>query len=337
MKFVNGDESSSDIGKRLLVDAILEGSVQREANNIRITLQLVSVRTGEQIWAGKFDGDSEALLDLQDLIASELFEKVIFPRSNEQRADLTKRPTNNAEAYEKYLLGRYHWNTRTEEGFNRAIDYFEQAASSDPSFAEAFSGLGDTYIGLYDYGIKPAKETIPKARTAISRALQLDPNSAETYSTLSAIQFLYDRDPREAESSIRRAIELNPQYGTARLRYGWYLTVMGRFDEAARELEIARQIDPTSAIVQTNIGYLYLSSGQIEKAEKQFYDVIETNPSFSLPYWYLGGIYFHQNKKREMLEKYLTADGLDSGSDVSEEVRQIWNATNETTALARWT
>jgi DNA-binding winged helix-turn-helix (wHTH) protein/TolB-like protein/tetratricopeptide (TPR) repeat protein len=317
-------------GRTLQVDAVIDGRIHRQGDELRLNMQMISVATGEQIWSGQFDGNRNSLLDLQDVVANSLKTGVnIVGGAN------VKKPTENADAYDKYLLGRYHWNTRTGEGFTKSIAFFEQAVTLDPQFAEAFAGLGDAYVGLYDYGIRPADECIPKARAALDRSILIRPESAEAFSTLSAIQFLYDRDFPAAERSIKRSIELDPNYATARLRYGWYLTMFDRFDEARNELDAARKLDPTSAIVQTNTGYLALAENRDNEAETIFNTVKESNPTFSLPHWYLGGIYFRRGDRDVMLKHYLRAFEIDDQGS-SSEVSRILSSQGEKDALDSW-
>jgi DNA-binding winged helix-turn-helix (wHTH) protein/tetratricopeptide (TPR) repeat protein/TolB-like protein len=320
------------VGRSLEVDAVIDGRIHRQGDELRLNLQMISVVTGEQIWSGQFDGNRNSLLDLQDLVARSLKQGVDIAGG---RSIEKKNPTESSDAYDKYLLGRYHWNTRTAEGFTKAIVFFEQAVTIDPQFAEAFAGLGDAYVGLYDYGIRPAAECIPKARAALDRSILLRPESAEAFSTLSAIQFLYDRDFPAAERSIKRSIELDPNYATARLRYGWYLTIFDRFDEARSELHAARTLDPTSAIVQTNTGYLALAEGRDDEAEAIFNKVIDLNPTFSLPHWYLGGIYFRRGDRGVMLRHYFRAFEIDAQGS-SAEIGTVFDSQGEKPALDAW-
>lgn len=336
INYKNSEENPLEVGKTLAVDAVVEGRIQRENDKIRVTLQVLSVGSGEQIWARQFDGNADKLLSLQDEISSNLVKTLLTNSGNDQTQSLAEQPTENAEAYENYLKGRYHWNTRTAEGFEKAIGFFEQAIALDPKFAEAYSGLSDAHLGLYDYGIKKADETIPKAKNAVSRALQLKTNSSEAYSTLSAIQFLYDRENLAAEDSIKKSIEFNPQNPAAHMRYGWYLTINGRFNDAVPNLENALRLDPTSPIIQTNIGYLYACSGKLDEAERQFYKVLEITPNFSLPHWYLAAIYFRQGKKDEMYENYLKAFELDYGAELISQIREIKKTSGEQAALTAW-
>lgn len=335
-KFKNSEVSPLEIGKSLAVDAIVEGRIQREGERIRVTLQLLSVGRGEQLWSRQFDGEADKILSLQDEISANIAKTLFSSSADEQNAPLANQPTQSADAYENYLKGRYHWNTRTAEGFEKAIGFFEQAITLDPKFAEAYSGLSDAHLGLYDYGIKKADDTVPLAKTAVSRALQLKQNSSEAYSTLSAIQFLYDRDNQATEDSIKKSIEYNSQNAAAHMRYGWYLTMVERFDEALPNLENALRLDPTSPIIQTNIGYFYACSGKTEEADKIFQKVVETNPSFSLPRWYLAAIHFRRGAKEAMYENYLRAFELDYGKDSVAEIKEILQTKGETAALELW-
>lgn len=326
-KFSDADPIQA--GREMSVDAVLEGRIHREGDNLRLNIQLISVGSGDHIWSGQFNGKYSSLLDLQDAVGRSIAASIDpVPSQN-----TTAQATASAAAYDKYLLGRYHWNTRTEEGFNNAIGFFEQAVTLDPQFAQAYAGLGDAYVGLYDYGIKPADECIPKARAALNRSIQIRPESAEAFSTLAAIQFLYDRNTADAITSIERSISIDQNYPTARLRYGWMLTMLGRFAEAKTQLEKARELDPTSGIVQGNIGYLSLVTGNDAEAEKIFREVIGSNPKFSLPHWYLGGIYFHRGDRGAMFAEYLKAFEIDYGTDFSQKVEATLSSKGEAEAL----
>lgn len=323
------DTEPVQAGREMLVDAVLDGRIHREGDELRLTIQLISVNGGEQIWSGQFNGKYSSLLDLQDVVGRAIANSIDPSPQQNTFAQIT----SNAAAYDKYLLGRYHWNTRTEEGFNIAIEFFEQSVTLDPQFAQSYAGLGDVYVGLYDYGIRPADECIPKARAALNRSIQLRPESPEALSTLAAIQFLYDRNTADAIVSIERSINLDPNYPTARLRAGWMLTMLGRFNEAKIQLDKALELDPTSGIVQANIGYLSHVTGNDGEAERKFRNVIASNPQFSLPHWYLGGIYFRRGERNLMFVEYLKAFEIDYGIDTAKKVEAALSAKGEKEAL----
>ncbi len=335
-KYLESETLPVDFAKTLQVDAVLEGTFQRAENRLRVNVRLLRVADGTQIWAGTFDETETDIFKLQDSLSEQVAKSLRRNLTADERETLAKNPTENAEAYEAYLRGRYHWNSRSGEGFEKAVVFFEKAIALDAKFAEAYTGLSDTYLGFYDYGVKPADECIPQAKTAINQAIQLKPDSAEALATLGAIQFLYDRNWTDSEISIRRSIEVNPQYATAHLRYGWFLTMTGHFDEAKRELETALEQDPTSAIIQTTIGYLAACTGSTADAERRFNKMINANPNFSLPYWYLGSIYFERGDQNAMLETYLKAFDLDLGQDFSTKIREIRQTQGDAAALKYW-
>lgn len=335
-KYLETEAQPIDFARDLQVDAVLEGTFQRRENRLRVNVRLLRVADGTQIWTGIFDETETDIFKLQDSLSEQVAKSLRWNLTADERETLAKSPTTNAEAYENYLRGRYHWNKRTSDGFEKAVGFFEKAISLDAKFAEAFTGLSDAYLGFYDYGIKPADECIPQAKTAINQALQIKPDSAEALATHGSIQFLYDRNWADAEKSIRRSIEINPQYATAHLRYGWFLTINGRFEEAKRELETALEQDPTSAIIQTTIGYLATCMRNTADAERRFHQVITVNPNFSLPHWYLGEIYSMRGDRTAMFETYLKAFDLDLGKDFSPPIREIWQKQGEIEALKYW-
>ena len=249
---------------------------------------------------------------------------------------LHARPTSNNYAYQAYLRGRFHWNKRDLEGFRTAQELFEQVIALDQNFADAHAGLADVYLGFYDYGYKPATETVSKALASANQALQIDPRSAEAYSTIASIEFLHDRNIAAAEASFRRAIEMSPNTPTARLRFGWMLSVVGRLDEGLEQLQIAETVDPTSHIVQTNIAYNHILRRDLTAAEERLKNVLKTTTGFSLPHWYLGTVYYLQGKESEAIESYLKAYELDQGGKSINRVREAMATDGQKSAFLSW-
>ena len=332
--FARSDQDARDVGRQLGVDAVLDGRIQQEGDRLRVTIQLIRVATGENLWSDQFDGQADQILNLQDLISAKILQSLDANKGD--RPALARRPTDNPEAYEAYLRGRYHWNQRSLEGFNKALPFFEQAIALDPKFADAYAGLSDIHLGFYDYGYKSAADSIPLAMEAVNRSLLLDPSSSEAYSALGSIQFLYGRNWTEAEKALQKAIELKPNKPTPHLRYGWMLTVVGDLDRGLTELRIAQELDPTSPIIRANIGFNYLCRKDFDMAEKEFNAIINDNSTFSLPYWYLGTIYFQTGRKGLALEKYLKAFALDGNSKLVEEIRKRLAGGGEAQALQFW-
>lgn len=288
---VSAESDAVEIGRKLNVDAVLEGTIQRADGRLRVNARVVRTTTGEQIWADRFEQPATGLFELQDALSADIAKAFAFELNKADSDQMEHRGTGNVEAYEKYLRGRFYQSQNTAEGFNKSIDLYQQAAALDPNFAEAYAGIGDSNILLYNFGILPRAETIPKAREAVDRALNLNPDLSDAHTSNSLIQFLIDRNWPEAEKSLQRAIELNPNNADAYLRYGYFLISVGRFEEALDKLGKAREINPLSPIVGTNIGLAYLSARRYPEAIDQLEKTAAENPRFPLPLWILGTAY----------------------------------------------
>jgi serine/threonine-protein kinase len=240
-------EDVRQVGTRLNVGAVVEGSLRRIGDTLRVTAQLVNVADGYQLWAERYDRPSAEILSLEDDLARAIV-RALQPGST-VAIDVARTPTDNPEAYKLYLKGRYHVGKLTEADERTAIRYFDQAIGLDPTFALAYSGLADAYGFLYSAFLPPS-EGMPKAKAAARRALELDPTLAEAYASLGNIQMWYDWEWRQAEEAFQRAVSLNPNYATARHYYGQLLVFLGRIDEAGIQLNLARQLDPLSLNVE---------------------------------------------------------------------------------------
>lgn len=275
LKFTDSEQDAAEIGQKLNVDVILAGTIQENNHRLRLNLHPVSVATGEQIWAQNFDQPTGDIFSLQDAVSTRISQSLVFELQQTELATITKRPTRNTEAYEKYLRSRFYAAQNNEQGFAKAIELDEQAIALDPNFAEAHAGLADVYVLLYNFGYLPPNETIPKARQSINRALEINSKVYKVYPTLALIQFFYDLDYPAAEKSLHKAIEINPNQAYVYLRHGYFLTLVGKFDEALAELEKARELDPLSPLIQTNIAAVYYSQKRypetIERLEKNSY------------------------------------------------------------------
>lgn len=333
MKFLKSDEDSLEIGRQLLVDAILEGSVQREANKIRVTLQLVSIKNREQIWAEQFDGETDKLLELQNMVSGKLLDKLNLPLSKEQETLFTKRPTNNSEAYEEYLKGRYFWNKRTSESLNSAIAAFEKAVKIDPNFADAYVGLADSHYLLFDYSYDTSPVNVEMAKRNLDKALALNPNLPEAYSTLGLIQTTFDWNWKTAEESLRKAIQLSPNSPNAHHRYGTLLGRLRRFDEAVSEMKIAKQFDPTSTAINMNLGKVLMYAKLYDDSAAQLNLALKLEPKFAAPRWYLARCYWLKGNKKQGVEEWTKAIEADGDKDLADKILQILNSSDEKTAI----
>jgi Tfp pilus assembly protein PilF len=271
------------IGRELGVQYVLEGSVRRDAGKVRVSAQLIQMSDQTHLWARQYDRDLSNLLGLQGEIAQEIGDEIQLTLGENKSASAISKAQipKSYEAYDLYLKGRYFWNKRTPEGFEEAIKYFQQAIAKDPDYARAYAGLADCYALLPGYTMTiPQTEALPKARAAALKALQLDERLAEAHTSMALIAENYDWDWQTAEKEYRRAIELNPNYATAHHWYAEYLTWNGRFDEALRESERARQLDPLSLIIAADNAMIFYYSRQYDRAEKGFNAVLEMEPTF---------------------------------------------------------
>lgn len=283
MHYKTSQEPLDQIARELGVQYVLEGSVWRDADKMRVTAQLIQMKDQTHVWARQYDGDLSSLLVLQSEIALEIADEIqltLGAPGHGAPARVAAGPPQNAEAYDLYLRARYFWNQRTVEGFNRAIDYFQQAIAKDPSNARAYAGLADSYTLLDSYRGDPPGELLPKARVAALKALELDESLSEAHTSLALIVEDYDCDWKTAEKEYRRAIELNPNNATAHQWYAEYLGWLGRFDEALVESERARELDPLSLIIAVDNGQIFYYSRQYDLALAKFLAVREVDPNF---------------------------------------------------------
>ena len=280
-------QDSVATGRQLRVEAVLDGTVQREADTLRVTARLLRVGDGAVLWSGNFNEKFTNVFAVQDAISQDVAKTLIRNLSDEDRKLLTKRHTDNAEAYRAYLKGRYFWNKRTPEALEQGLGFFRQALDLDPTYASAYAGLADTYALLVWQDELPQKD-ISRAKAAAAKALDIDETLAEPHASLGFARFWYDWDFANAESEFRRAVELNPDYATAHHWYGEFLGLMGRFDDGFKELRVAQQIDPLSPIINADLGKLLLLSRQPDQAIEQLQSTLEIDPNFPLAYLFLA-------------------------------------------------
>jgi TolB-like protein/DNA-binding winged helix-turn-helix (wHTH) protein/Tfp pilus assembly protein PilF len=288
MHYKNSPESLDKIGRELGVQYVLEGSVRRESDKVRITAQLIQIKDQTHLWSREYDRDLSNLLLLQNEIAQEVAGEIrLTLGDNQKRTETARHPALSPQAYEAYdlyLKGQYFFNQRTGAGFAEAIDYFKEATIKDPRYARAYAGLADCYALMGGYSGRPQTEFMPKARAAALEAVAIDDNLAEAHTALALIVQNYDWDWQTADKEFRRAIELNPNYATAHHWYAEHLTWLGRFDEALRESERARQLDPLSLIIAADNGAILYYSRQYDRAIAQFLAVREMDPNFPRAY-----------------------------------------------------
>lgn len=281
-----------EIGRRLQVESVLEGHIQRVGERVRVTLRLARVEGGEALWSEQFDEKYTDIFALQDSI-SERVAAALGPKlSRDEAARLTTHHTDNTEAYRLYLLGRFFWNKRTPQGFERAADYYRQAVAADPGYALAHAGLAETYVLLPNWLDAPPDEAYTVAERAALRALELDPRLAEAYTALASVKIYHHRDWEGAGADYRRAIELNPNYATARQWYSEWLAMTGRLAEAVAEGALAQRLDPLSPIITFEHGVMLYFAGRLGEAEAQMRKALELDPGMHRPRIFLSRIYF---------------------------------------------
>jgi len=272
------------IARQLGVQYVLEGSVRRDPNNIRITAQLIQTKDQTHVWANEYDHEPRDLLAVQSEIAKEIANEIQVTLGDRKPAAAAPPSLSpqEYEAYDLYLKGRYLWSKRTREGLQGAVYWFKQAIAKDPNYARAYAGLADSYAIMSEYSIVPASEYMPQARTAALKALQLDDSLAEAHTSLALIVQNYDWDWETAEREYRRAIQLNANYATAHHWYAERLAFQGRFDEALAESERARELDPLSLIIAADNGAIYYFARQYDRAISRFQGVLDVDPSFGV-------------------------------------------------------
>lgn len=306
-KFLQSSETTVEIGKELIVDAILEGLIQRENNQLRVTVQLVSVKNGKQIWSEQFDGEADKLLDLQSKISGKLLTELNLRLTKEQETKFAQRPTNNSDAYEQYLKGRYFWQKRKLESLKSAVSAFEKAISLDPDFADAYVGLADSYYLLFDYSYDTSPKNVELAKKYLAKALEINPNLAEAHATQGYIQTTYEWNWKKAEESFLKAIELSPNLTNAHHRYGMLLIKFRRFAEAEKQLQIAKSLDPTSPSINTNLGVAIFFAKRFDEAENQFNQALQLDSNFNAPIWYFARLRWAKGEKKDFLLNYAKA------------------------------
>ncbi len=291
------------IGSLLNVSALLEGSVRKAGQRLRITVALINVADGGTLWSERYDRELQNVFTLQDEIASAIVRTLRATLLRDLGDPVARRYTDNVSAYNHYLKGRYYWNLRTPEDIATAVEHFEQAIAEDPDYALAYTGLADCYAIQTDYRGLPVVEGMERAKVQARRALSLDETLAEAHTSLGWVTFIYDWDWQGAEREFRRAIELNPRYATARQWHSWVLMALGRTDESLAEGRVALELDPASVSVRRTLGWQYLFARQPGRAVEHLRRAVEMAPTAHENHRLLGLAY----ADRGLLDDALTA------------------------------
>ncbi len=295
------------VGRDLDVRAVLAGRVLHRGEMLLISTELVDVVDGSQLWGEQYSRRLADIFAVQEEISSVISDKLRLKLSGKEKKQLSKRHTENTEAYQLYLKGRFYWNKWTEEGFNKSIEYYEQAISLDPQFGLAYSGLSDTYGALWYFNFLTAQEALPKATAMALKAIEIDERLAEAHLSLANAKFFYEWDWPAAEREYKRAIELNPSCANAHHMYGFYLLTMEKVDEAIKEIKRAQELDPLSVVISGAMSMAYYYTRQYDRAIKETLKSIELDPNFLLAYEGLGFFYEMTGRFDEAVEGYLKA------------------------------
>lgn len=305
-----------EIARELNVDAVVEGTVLRSGNRVRITAQLIQVPAEKHLWAHSYEGDVRDALTLQSQVADAVAEQIRINLNPREQAALKNKKTVNPEAYESYLKGRYFWDKRTANGLKTAVAYFDQAIGQDPKYAPAYSGLADSYalMGDWQYAVMTSKEAFPKAKAAVVKALELDNTLGEAHNSLAFILDGFDWNLDAGGKEFRRAIELNPGYATAHHWYAWHLSLLGRFDEAIAEMRKAQSLDPLSLIINADLAEILVLAHSYDESILQSRKTIEMDPDFALAHNQLAQAYLQKRMYGEAVAELQKAVQLSPDS-----------------------
>ena len=305
-----------DIARELKVDAIVEGSVLRSGDRVRISVELIQAGMDRRLWSNSYERDLRDVFALQADVALSIADEIRVTLTPPDRARLARVHASNPDAYQAYSKGRFFWNKRTEEDLKKAIGFFQQAVDKDPAYALAYDGLADCWLPLGWYGYLSPSATFPYAKAAVTRALSLDDALAEAHTSLAFVSLYYDRDWTKAEREFRRGIALNPNYANGHHWYAEYLTLVGRHKQAIAESERARELDPLSTIINTWLGSRYFFARQYDKAIEEYRNAVEMDPNFVPAHLVLGHAYEQKGMLKEAIVEFERAVSLAGSSSI---------------------
>ena len=294
--FKGRDEDIREIGRKLSVDTVLEGSVRKAGNRLRITAQLIDVDDGYHLWSEKYDRDLEDIFAIQDEISLAIVENLKLKLLEGEKTALLKRPTDDAEAYTLYLKGIYFAFKLNMETLQKALEYFREALDRDPGLASAHAGVAMVYGAMSSLDLALPKETMPKAKAALQKALQLDQNLAEVHALTAMIAYYYEYDWDAAERSFSRTFAINPGHSWAHAWNGWFCVAMNRFDEAIREIKLAQEVDPLMPIFYAFSVGIHVAAGKYDEAIDEFHKAMELEPNIGLAYFHVGWAYMYKGE-----------------------------------------
>jgi len=320
--FKGKEQDVREIGRKLNVDSVLDGSMQIAGNRLRITVRLTNVQDGFQLWSEQYNREMDDVFAIQDEISLTIIEKLRIKLVGEEKTLLVKRYTENLEAYNLYLRGRYFWNKTTLEGSKKGIECFQQAIKKDTDYILPYAGIADCYIVLGLFYI-PSKEAFPMAKAAASKALEMDKTHAAAHASLGLVKLLYDWDWPAAERELIRAIELDTSYANAHLWYSIYLTIMGKHDDAIVEAKRAKELDPISPLTTWFLGSVLFYARQYDQVIKECRNSLEIDPGNLLPHLLISMAYIKKEAFNEAALQMKKALELSESSDQLPTLRLI--------------
>jgi TolB-like protein/Tfp pilus assembly protein PilF/tRNA A-37 threonylcarbamoyl transferase component Bud32 len=306
-----------EIARELQVDGIVEGTVLRCGERVRISAQLIEAHTDTHLWAESYDRHLRDVLELHTEVARAIAKEIQVTLTPQEQAQFANSKTVDPEAYEAYLKGRYHWNRRSGDGLPKAVRFFQEAISKDPGFAAAYSGLADSLSGLSIFGFVSPSDGLAKAKVLALQAVQLDPSLAEAHTSVAWVKTWYDFDFAAAEREFERAIELNPRYATAHGWFGYYLGLMGRHEEAYTECQRAIRLDPLSSVIQWTLAAVYWMARRYDQAIEQLEKTLELDASFVWSHGFMGLAYEGKSMHKPAIAAVQKAVELAPGSTMS--------------------
>ncbi len=310
-RFKSAPADLREIAKQLGVMNILEGSVQKANDQVRVNVQLINAMTDAHLWADTYDRKLTDIFAVETEIAKAIAESLQAKLTGSEKNAIAKVPTSNPEAYELYLKGRFFWNKRTGADLRKSIEYFKQAIAKDPSYALAYAGLADSYLLLPNYGSTSSKEALPPARAAAKKALELDDSLAEAHASLGLLATI-ELDLDRATSELQRAVQLKPNYATAHHWFALSLMTLGRLDSAIAEGKRALELDPLSLIINADFSWMYLCARRYDEAEAQARKTLEMDPRFFLAHYYLGAALQLKGYLTEAIAEFQKASELNN-------------------------
>jgi serine/threonine-protein kinase len=319
-RYKGRDVDAQAVGRALNVRAVFTGRMLLRGAALVIRAELVDVTDGAVLWSEQYSRQVAEVFAVEEAIAREIADALRVQLSSDQKKRLRKRPTENTEAYQLYLKGRFHWNKRNEQGIRKAIVHFEQAVEQDPAYAQAYAGLADCYALLPNYAGEPPREFVPRAEAAARRALELDDTIAEAHASLGMAQYSFNWNWRESEREFQRAVELNPNYATAHHWYAYLLMLLGRFDEALAKLARARELDPLSLIINATSGYILYFARRTDEAIEHCERALALEENFSPSQYMLGLVYQQKgwhDRAIACFQKSLALSGEHAGCDAA--------------------